>query len=119
MHTLGCPSVEDLKPRIKWNSIKGWTVTVDEIILAEKVFEPDVASLKGKRNLIHVLTPFSSINCHSWQKNQENSYIEHVIFVKALKLTDYHVLLSRIVLSCAESGFKTNTCMATMNIDQS
>ena len=48
MHTLGCPSVADLKGIIKMNAIKDCPVTVDDIILAEKIFGPDVASLKGK-----------------------------------------------------------------------
>jgi len=48
MHTLGCPSVADLKHIIKMNAIKDCPVTVDDIILAEKIFGPDVASLKGK-----------------------------------------------------------------------
>ena len=48
MHTLGCPSVAYLKHIIKINAIKDCPVTVDDIILAEKIFGPDVASLKGK-----------------------------------------------------------------------
>jgi len=48
MHTLGCPSVADLKRIIKLNDIKDCPVTVEDIILAEKIFGPDVASIKGK-----------------------------------------------------------------------
>jgi hypothetical protein len=48
LHTLGCPSINDLKTVIKMNSITDCPVTVDDIDLAERIFGPDVASLKGK-----------------------------------------------------------------------
>ena len=36
------------QPHHKINHIKDYPVTVDDIILAQKIFGPDVASLKGK-----------------------------------------------------------------------
>jgi len=44
---LGCPSLADLKRIIKMHASKDRTITVDDIILAKEIFEPDVASLKG------------------------------------------------------------------------
>ena len=48
MHALGCPSNANLKQIIKMNSIKNFPVTTEDIDLTEKVYGPDVASLKGK-----------------------------------------------------------------------
>ena len=48
MHSLGCPTVQDLKNIIKMNSIQNNPVTVDDVNLSEKIFGPDIASLKGK-----------------------------------------------------------------------
>ena len=48
LHSIGCPSVDDLKNIIKMNSIQNNPVTQEDVDLAEKIFGPDVASLKGK-----------------------------------------------------------------------
>ena len=48
MHTLGNPSVRDLKAVIKMNSITNCPVTTDDVNLAEKIFGKDVGSIKGK-----------------------------------------------------------------------
>ena len=48
LHAIGCPSVADLKKVLKMNSISNCPVTEEDVQLAEKVFGPDVSSLKGK-----------------------------------------------------------------------
>ncbi|KAG7342126.1 hypothetical protein IV203_007218 [Nitzschia inconspicua] len=48
LHTLGFPSVADLKKIVKMNSIKDCPVTVDDVNLAERIYGPDVATIKGK-----------------------------------------------------------------------
>ena len=48
LHAIGCPSVADLKKVLKMNSISNCPVTEEDVQLAEKVFGPDVGSLKGK-----------------------------------------------------------------------
>ena len=48
LHSIGCPSVDDLKNLIKMNSIQNNPVTQEDVDMAEKIFGPDVASLKGK-----------------------------------------------------------------------
>jgi hypothetical protein len=48
LHTLGCPTIADMKKAIKMNSILNCPVTMDDINLAERIFGPDVASLKVK-----------------------------------------------------------------------
>ncbi len=45
---LGSPSIRDLKAAISTNKIKGNPVTVKDVALAEKVYGPDIGSLKGK-----------------------------------------------------------------------
>jgi len=47
-HALGTPSLEDLKAVIRMNLIRNNPVTTKEIILAEKVYGPDVGTKKGK-----------------------------------------------------------------------
>ena len=48
LHAVGCPSVADLKNILKMNSIANCPITLDDIDIAEEIYGPDVASLKGK-----------------------------------------------------------------------
>ena len=45
---LGTPSIADLKKAISMNAISNLPVRVNDIDLAEKIFGPDVGTLKGK-----------------------------------------------------------------------
>ena len=47
MHVLGSPTVEDLKKGIRMG-IKNSPVTIEDVVLAEKIFGQDVGILKGK-----------------------------------------------------------------------
>jgi Reverse transcriptase (RNA-dependent DNA polymerase) len=47
-HALGTPSVKDFKMIIVSNQIKNLPVTIEDINIAEKIFGPDIGSLKGK-----------------------------------------------------------------------
>ena len=46
--TLGSPSVADLKAAISMNAIADLPVTTSDVALAEKIYGPDLGSLKGK-----------------------------------------------------------------------
>ena len=48
LHTLGFPTVNDMKVMIKMNSVSNCPVTIEDVELAEKIYGKDVASLKGK-----------------------------------------------------------------------
>ena len=48
MHSMGFPSVKDLKWMISHNSIMNCPDTLQDVDLATKIFGPDVASIKGK-----------------------------------------------------------------------
>jgi hypothetical protein len=48
LHTLGCPTIQDLKAIIRMNTIANCPVTINDIDLAEKIYGKDVASIKGK-----------------------------------------------------------------------
>jgi hypothetical protein len=57
-HAIGTPSVEDFKSIIRMNAIGNNPVTTKDIVMAEKIFGPDVGNLKGKstrRNPIPVV----------------------------------------------------------------
>ena len=45
---MGTPSVEDFKAILKMNLIKNCPITTEDINLAEKIFGPDIGSIKGK-----------------------------------------------------------------------
>ena len=45
---LGCGTVNDLKAIIKTNMIKNNPVAIDDVVIAEELFRPDVGLLKGK-----------------------------------------------------------------------
>jgi hypothetical protein len=47
-HSLGHPSVSDMKAIIRMNAIKNNPNTTKDIEMAEKIFGPDISSLKGK-----------------------------------------------------------------------
>ena len=47
-HKVGCPSFENFKNLIRSNQIRNCPVTVQDVINWEKIFGPDVATLKGK-----------------------------------------------------------------------
>ena len=48
LHATGCLTVSDLRKILKMNSIADCPVTAEDIDLAEKIYGPDMASLKGK-----------------------------------------------------------------------
>jgi len=45
---MGRPTVENLKALIRMNAIKDCPVTVEDVDIAEKIFGPDIGTLKGK-----------------------------------------------------------------------
>lgn len=47
-HALGTPSINDFKAMLRMNTITNNPVTTDDIIVAEKIFGPDIGALKGK-----------------------------------------------------------------------
>jgi hypothetical protein len=48
LYSLGYPSINDMKAIIWMNAIKNNPVTTEDVDIAEKIFGPDVAILKGK-----------------------------------------------------------------------
>ena len=48
---LGTPSIADLKSAIAMNAIAGLPVTTKDVDLAEKIFGPDLGTLKGKTTI--------------------------------------------------------------------
>jgi hypothetical protein len=47
-HTLGCPTVVNFKHILRQNLIKNCPITIDDIVNAERIFGPDIGTLKGK-----------------------------------------------------------------------
>lgn len=47
-HIVGCPTLENFKKLLKQNIIQNCPVTPADVDLAEKIFGPDVGTLKGK-----------------------------------------------------------------------
>ena len=48
LHTLACPTIQDLKKMIKMGTIQNCPVTTEDVDIAEAIYGPDVPSLKGK-----------------------------------------------------------------------
>jgi hypothetical protein len=48
LHTLGCPSIQDLKKIITMNTIQNCPVTIEDINITEQIYGKDIASTKGK-----------------------------------------------------------------------
>ena len=47
-HIVGTPTVENFKNLLKMNAIRNCPVTSEDVTIAEKIFGPDMSSLKGK-----------------------------------------------------------------------
>jgi hypothetical protein len=47
-HTLGCPTVENFKHILRQNIIKNCPVTIGDVSTAERIFGPDIGTLRGK-----------------------------------------------------------------------
>ena len=47
-HNIGTPTVTNFKALLRSNAIKDCPVTVEDVNIAEKIFGPDISSLKGK-----------------------------------------------------------------------
>ena len=47
-HAIGTPSISDFKAIIRINAIKNNPVTIKDVEIAEKIFGPDIGSIKGK-----------------------------------------------------------------------
>jgi hypothetical protein len=47
-HIVGTPTIETFKMLLKMNAIRNCPVTTEDVNIAEKIFGPDMSSLKGK-----------------------------------------------------------------------
>ena len=47
-HKVGTPTVENFKGLLRQNLIQDCPITIEDVIIAEKIFGPDISSLKGK-----------------------------------------------------------------------
>ena len=47
-HILGRPMIENFKALLKMNAIKNCPVTIEDVTIAQRIFGPDVSTLKGK-----------------------------------------------------------------------
>eukprot|EP00980_Cylindrotheca_fusiformis_P012484 scaffold3071_cov84-Cylindrotheca_fusiformis.AAC.2 len=45
---MGAPTVDNLKMLIRQNLVKNCPITIDDVKLAEKIFGPDIPTIKGK-----------------------------------------------------------------------
>jgi len=47
-HIMGCPTVQNFKHILRQNIIKNCPVTIEDVNNAEKIFGPDIGTMKGK-----------------------------------------------------------------------
>jgi hypothetical protein len=47
-HIIGCPTTENFKAILRQNIIRNCPVTVEDVNIAERIFGPDIGTLKGK-----------------------------------------------------------------------
>jgi hypothetical protein len=47
-HTLGCPTVVNFKHILRQNLLKNCPINIDDVVNAERIFWPDIGTLKGK-----------------------------------------------------------------------
>ena len=61
-HNMGAPSLEAFKLMLRTNVIKNCPVTVEDVKIAEKIYGPDVATIKRKVNKNHTGTSEGRFN---------------------------------------------------------
>jgi len=132
MHALGCPSNANLKQIIKMNSIKNFPVTTEDIDLTEKVYGPDVASLKGKtfqqipapivndvieipRELI--ASQYNVDLCIDTMFVNSLAFLTTVSiaikfrtcdYIPSRKVVEYKTALTKVIRQCTDAGFKSD-----------
>src|SRR5210317_2332452 len=47
-YVLGCPTVQNFKHILRQNIIKNCPVTMEDVNIAEQIYGPDIATMKGK-----------------------------------------------------------------------
>ena len=81
---LGTPSIADLKSAIAMNAIAGLPVTTKDVDLAEKIFGPDLGTLKGKttrKKPLPLVRDQISIPPELYEKRQSLELCIDVMFV--------------------------------------
>ena len=47
-HNVGTPTIENFKALLKMNTIQNCPITIQDVMIAEKIFGPNMSRLKGK-----------------------------------------------------------------------
>ena len=130
LHALGCPSIADFKKAIKMNAIKDCPVTVEDIDIAESIYGPDVATLRGKTtrsrptpvvsDIISIPTELIAAQ-HNVELCIDTLFVNGLAFlstvsmnikyrtcefVKSRKIPDYRSVLARVILLYQNAGFR-------------
>jgi hypothetical protein len=87
-HILGCPTVEN-KAILRQNIIKNCPVTIEDVVTAEKIFGPDIGSLKGKSTRskpIPVKRDLIEIPLELMQQHQDLTFCMDIMFINGMPM---------------------------------
>jgi hypothetical protein len=88
-HILGCPTVENFKAILRQNIIKNCPVTIEDVAIAEKIFGPDIGSLKGKSTRSKptpVKTDLIEIPPELKQQHRDLTFCMDVMFINGMPM---------------------------------
>ena len=88
-HLLGAPTLDNYKGFIKMNGVHNCSVRLDDIIIAENIFGPDMATLKGKSTRPKpkpVLKDWIELPREIMNKHAEVELCMDIMFINGVKL---------------------------------
>lgn len=88
-HILGCPSVENYKHILRQNLIRNCPVTIEDVNIAEKIFGPDIGTLKGKstrKKTVPVKSDFIEIPPELRDLHQDLTVCLDIMFVNGMPM---------------------------------
>ena len=91
-HMVGVPTLKSLKIIVSYNIIQNFSVTVEYIEIEEKIFGPDVSTLKGRTTIQRkkvVVDDFIKISREMIYNNQELSLCMGIMLINKYTLLKF------------------------------
>jgi hypothetical protein len=88
-HIIECPSIENFKAILRQNIIKTCPVTIEDVNVAERIFGPDIGTLKGKstrKKPTPVKSDLIEIPRELKQLHQDLTFCMDIMFINGMRM---------------------------------
>jgi hypothetical protein len=113
-HIIGCPSIENFKAILRQNVIKNCPVTIEDVNIAERIFGPDIGTLKGKstrKKPTPVKSDLIEIPLELKQLHQDLTFCMDILFINGMPmLTGIDRTIRFRVLIALDSRSESEIC---------